>query len=125
MCKQNRLFFCSVTLSAALATAACSQALKAEPTRTAVSAAQGDVSDLNASEPMKTALRQMDSFRAFDNQMTSRGEVRLIGVLNAQAQNNIAIAIAIANATAMAMAMATARFASGAHSIHDDLTIKK
>lgn len=72
---------------------------------------------------MKTALRQMDSFRDFDNQMTSQGDVRLIGVLNAQAQSNIAIAIAIAIANAIAMA--TARFASGAHSIHDDLTIKK
>ena len=73
---------------------------------------QGNVSDMDVSENVKTALQQNDSLRAFDIQVvTSKGDVRLIGVLDAQTQIDTAIAIA--------------RGASGAHSIHDELTIKK
>lgn len=63
-------------------------------------------------EHVKTALHQNDSLKGFDiNFVTLKGDVRLIGVLDRQAQIDETIKIA--------------RASDGAHTIHDELTIKK
>jgi hyperosmotically inducible periplasmic protein len=75
-------------------------------------AAAANVSDIDVSEHVKTALQQNDSLKGFDiTVVTLKGDVRLIGVLNTQAQIDEAIKIA--------------RASDGAHSIHDELTLKK
>lgn len=112
MFNQSRLFFPALSLSALLLVAACSKAPETFPALPAASAAQGNVSDIDVSEHVKTALQQNASLQAFDIQVvTNKGDVRLIGVLENQAQIDTALAIA--------------RAADGAHSIHDELTIKK
>ena len=61
---------------------------------------------------MKTALQQNDALKGFDiTVITLKGDVRLMGVVNTQAQIDEAIRIA--------------RAANGAHTIHDELTVKK
>lgn len=78
---------------------------------TAATAASGNVADIDVSEHVKTALLQNESLKGFDiSVVTVKGDVRLIGVLNNQAQVD--------------EALKTARAAEGAHAIHDELTIK-
>ena len=75
-------------------------------------AATGNVADADVSEHVKTALQQNDSLKGFDiTVVTLKGDVRLIGMLDNQAQVDDAIKIA--------------RAADGAHSIHDEFTIRK
>jgi len=58
------------------------------------------------------ALQQNDSLKAFDiGVVTLKGDVRLSGMLDSQAQIDEALRIA--------------RAADGAHAVHDELTIKK
>ena len=62
-------------------------------------------------EHVKTALLQNESLKGFDiSVVTLKGDVRLIGVLDSQAQIDEAIKIA--------------RASDGAHTIHDELTIR-
>ena len=78
----------------------------------AASAAAGNVSDVDVTEHVKTALQSNDSLKGFDIQVvTLKGDVRLAGVLDKQSQIDAALGIA--------------RAAEGAHSIHDELTLKK
>ncbi len=78
----------------------------------AASAAFGNISDIDVTEHVKTALQQNDSLKGFDvTVVTVKGDVRLIGVLDSQAQIDEAIKIA--------------RASEGTHTIHDELTIKK
>jgi hyperosmotically inducible periplasmic protein len=98
--------------AAVLTLAACSKQPEATAPMPAASAAVGNVSDIDVTEHVKTALQQNDLLKGFDiNVVTLKGDVRLIGVLNNQAQINEAIKIA--------------RASDGAHSIHDELTLKK
>lgn len=70
------------------------------------------VSDLDVTEHVKTALKQDDALKGFDIAVvTQKGDVRLTGVLDSQAQVDAALKLA--------------RAAEGAHSIHDELTLKK
>jgi osmotically-inducible protein OsmY len=72
----------------------------------------GNVSDLDVTEHVKTALQQNDALKGFDiGVVTLKGDVRLTGVVSSQAQIDEAIKIA--------------RAADGAHTVHDELTIKK
>jgi hyperosmotically inducible periplasmic protein len=83
-----------------------------EATVPAASAAVGNVSDIDVTEHVKTALRLNESLKGFDiNVVTLKGDVRLIGMLDSQAQIDEAIKIA--------------RASDGTHSVHDELTIKK
>ena len=67
---------------------------------------------INITEHVKTALQQAESLKGIDiTVVTSKGDVRLTGVLDSQAQIDDAIRIA--------------RTADGAHTIHDELTLKK
>jgi hyperosmotically inducible periplasmic protein len=70
------------------------------------------VSDVNVTEHVKTALHQSDLLKTFDIAVvTLKGDVRLIGVLDSQAQIDEAIKIA--------------RATDGTHAIHAELTLKK
>jgi len=78
----------------------------------AASSATGNVADIDVTEHVKTALQQNDSLKGFDiGVVTLKGDVRLTGVLGNQLQIDEAIRIA--------------RAAEGAHTIHDELTIRK
>jgi osmotically-inducible protein OsmY len=69
------------------------------------------VSDIDVTEHVKTALQQDDVLKAFNIAVvTQKGDVRLTGVLDNQAQVDAALKLA--------------RAAEGAHSIHDELTLK-
>ena len=71
-----------------------------------------NVSDGDVSERVKTALLQSDSLRGMDiTVVTTKGDVRLTGILDSQPQVDEAIRIA--------------RAIEGVHSIHHELTIKK
>jgi hyperosmotically inducible protein len=74
--------------------------------------AAANVSDVDVTEHVKTALHQSDALKGFDiTVVTLKGDVRLIGVLDSQAQIDEAIKIA--------------RASDGVHAIHDELTLKK
>jgi osmotically-inducible protein OsmY len=78
----------------------------------AASAAVGNVSDIDVTEHVKTALNQNDSLKGFDiNVVTLKGDVRLIGMVDSQSQIDEAVKIA--------------RASDGAHTVRDELTIKK
>jgi hypothetical protein len=70
-----------------------------------------NVSDLEVTNHVQSALNQDDSLKGFNlSVVTLKGDVRLGGVLDTQAQIDSALRIA--------------RAADGAHSIHDELTLK-
>jgi osmotically-inducible protein OsmY len=70
------------------------------------------VSDVDVTEHVKTALLQSESLKGFDIKVvTLKGDVRLMGMLDNQAQIDEALRIA--------------RASDGSHTIHDELTIKK
>jgi osmotically-inducible protein OsmY len=78
----------------------------------AASTATGNVADIDVTENVKTALQRNDLLKAFDiGVVTLKGDVRLKGVLDNQSQIDEAIRIA--------------RATEGAHTIHDELTLKK
>ncbi|MFY7863683.1 MAG: BON domain-containing protein [Roseateles sp.] len=70
------------------------------------------MSDLDVTEHVKTALQSDPALKGFDIQViTLKGDVRLIGVLDSQAQIDETLRIA--------------RAAEGSHSIHDELMLKR
>jgi osmotically-inducible protein OsmY len=72
----------------------------------------GNLSDADVTEHVKMALQQNESLKPFNiSVITLKGDVRLIGVLDSQAQIDEAIKIA--------------RNAAGTHTVHDELTLKK
>ncbi|MCV2350955.1 BON domain-containing protein [Paucibacter sp. Y2R2-4] len=110
-----QLFPCALAVAVALTFAACSKApepsVASPPDMAATGAGPVQVSDLAVTEHVKTALQNDEVLKGFDIQVvTNKGDVRLIGVLNTQAQIDEALRIA--------------RAAEGAHSIHDELSVK-
>jgi hyperosmotically inducible periplasmic protein len=78
----------------------------------AASAAAPNVSDIDVTEHVKTALLRSDLLKGMEIAVvTTQGDVRLTGVLDTQPQIDDALRIA--------------RAAEGAHAIHDELTLKK
>ena len=76
------------------------------------SASPANISDIDVTEHVKTALHQTDSLKGIDiTVITVKGDVRLSGMLDNQTQIDEALRIA--------------RAADGAHTIHDELTIRK
>lgn len=70
------------------------------------------VDDAAVSEHVRTALQQNDQLRNFVISVeTNKGDVRLNGILDSQAQIDEAIKIA--------------RGSSGAHTVHSELSIKQ
>ncbi len=89
---------------------------KAPPEATAkppaASAAAGNIADIDVTTNVKSALLQDVGLKGFDiGVVTLNGDVRLVGVLDNQAQVDAAIKLA--------------RAAAGAHTIHNELTVKK
>jgi osmotically-inducible protein OsmY len=108
-------FLVSATVMAAiLGTVGCSKSPEPPATVPAVSqpaAHIGNVSDIDVTEHVKTALLQSESLKGFDIEVvTLKGDVRLIGRLDNQAQIDEAIQVARASA--------------GSHTIHDELTVR-
>lgn len=90
----------------------CNQSPEPGSTTAAAPTVAGNVSDIDVTEHVKTALRQNELLKGFDiNVVTLNGDVRLTAVLDNQAQIDEALKIA--------------RASEGAHSIHDELTIRK
>jgi hyperosmotically inducible periplasmic protein len=102
----------AAALAATLLGGGCSKAPEVAETAPAASAAAGNVSDIDVTEHVKTALLHNESLKGFDiSVVTLKGDVRLTGMLDNQAQIDEALKIA--------------RASDGAHTIHDELTIKK
>lgn len=99
-------------MAATMPAGGCSKSAEETATSPVASAVVGNVSDIDVTEHVKTALNQNESLKSFDiTVVTLKGDVRLIGVLDNQTQIDEALKIA--------------RASDGAHSIHDELTIKR
>jgi osmotically-inducible protein OsmY len=112
MDKRTKSFAFAIAMAATMLAAGCDKSPEVTAAAPVASAALGNVSDVDVSEHVKTALNQNELLKGFDiNVITLKGDVRLIGMLDNQAQIDEALRIA--------------RASDGAHSIHDELTIKK
>ena len=112
MYERSEMICVSVLLTVTMLAGGCSKTQIAASALPAASAASSDVSDVDVTEHVKTALLQNNALKGTDiNVVTTKGDVRLIGVLDNQSQIDEAVK--------------TARAAQGAHSIHDELTAKK
>jgi osmotically-inducible protein OsmY len=112
MNKRSGLLLFATAMAATMVVGGCSKSPEATATVPAASTAVGNVSDIDVTEHVKTALHRNESLKGFGiNVVTLKGDVRLIGVVDSQAQIDEAIKIA--------------RASDGAHTIHDELTIKK
>ena len=112
---QRSLFFLLASAALAMVLSGCNKppptpaTLPAEPVATV---AAGNVSDIDISEHVKTALQQNESLKGFDIAVvTVKGDVRLIGTVDTQTQMDEAVKIA--------------RASDGAHAVHNELTLKK
>ena len=96
----------------ALATAGCSKPPVVAEVAPAAASASANVSDVDITEHVKTALQQADSLKGANITVaTVKGDVRLTGIVDSQAQIDDALKIA--------------RASEGTHAIHDELTVKK
>ncbi len=108
--RSEALFFVTA-LAAALVVGGCSKSPEAAGSVPTV-AAGGNVPDINVTEHVTTALNQNESLKGLDIKVeTLKGDVRLMGMVDSQAQIDEAIRIA--------------RASEGAHTVHNELTIKK
>ncbi len=98
-------------LALATAQAGCSKTNDIDNAVPTANSGVGNVSDMDVTEHVKTALHQNATLQAFDiTVLTIKGDVRLMGTLDTQAQ--------------ITEALQVARAAQGVHSIHDELTLK-
>lgn len=117
MNKRSAFPLFAVALIAAMLAGGCSKSPEPAvpvpaPSMPVPSTVAGNVSDIDVTEHVKTALLQNDSLKGFNIAVvTLKGDVRLTGVLDSQVQIDEAIKIA--------------RASEGAHTIHDELTIKR
>jgi hyperosmotically inducible periplasmic protein len=114
MSQHPRSFLPLVAAALIVATVAtgCSKPPAVSAAGPATSSAAANVSDIDVTEHVKTALHQAPSLEGTDiTVVTSKGDVRLTGMLDSQAQIDDAVRIA--------------RAAEGAHAIHNELTIRK
>ncbi len=110
MKKNNGSLLLPAALAAALVLGACSKA--PEPAVTVAPPVVGNVSDIDVTEHVKTALQRNDLLKGFNIEVvTLQGDVRLIGVVDSQAQIDEANRVA--------------RASDGAHTIHDELKLKQ
>lgn len=112
MDKRTERLFLVATIAGAAVIGGCNKPGQPLLPTPAASTPAGNVADIDVTENVKTALQRNDALKAFDiGVVTLKGDVRLKGVLDNQSQIDEAIRIA--------------RAAAGAHTIHDELTIKK
>jgi len=92
--------------------ASCSKSEQSPKTPESKSGLSVNVGDIDVTEHVKIVLNQNDALKKFDIQVvTLKGDVRLIGVVDTQAQIDEAVKIA--------------RSAEGSHAINNELIIKK
>ena len=105
------LLLAAAALLATVGLAGCSKP-PASPVAASTAPTDGaQVSDIDVTEHVKTALLQSATLQGQEIAVsTLKGDVKLVGVLASRAQVDEAIRIA--------------RAAQGAHSIHDELTVK-
>ncbi|MFZ6747913.1 BON domain-containing protein [Undibacterium sp. Ren11W] len=107
MNKHLRFVFFASVLSLTMLASGCNKEPKINTTTEIA-----NVSDIDVTTNVKRTLLQDDLLKGSNITVeTLKGDVRLIGELNSQAQIEQAIKIA--------------RAADGAHTIHDELTLKK
>jgi len=99
-------------LLAIVGAAGCSKPPEVAVVSPAASAVNSNVADADVTEHVKSALNQNDSLKGFDIQIvTLKGDVRMTGILDNQSQIDDAVRLA--------------RAADGAHTVHNELTVKK
>jgi osmotically-inducible protein OsmY len=114
MLKRSLFFLLASSAALAMTLSGCNKlptptTLPAEPV---AAVAAGNVSDIDISEHVKTALLQNAMLKGFDIAVvTLKGDVRLMGTVDTQAQMDEAVKIA--------------RATDGAHAIHNELMLKK
>ena len=102
------LVLCAAIMSGTLLTA-CN---KPPETAGMSSTATTEVSDIELTRRVKTALLTEESVKSFDiTVVTAKGDVRLTGILDTQEQIDTAHKLVLA--------------VEGVHSLHDELTLKK
>lgn len=112
MSQHRRILLAVTAVLVAIGVGACSKGPRVSTANPAATLAPANVSDIDVTEHVKTALHQAELLKGVDiTVVTLNGDVRLTGVLDSQAQIDDAIRIA--------------RAAEGAHTIHDELTLKK
>ena len=112
MNKCSGLLHVVAALGATLVLGGCNKPPEAVAVLPADASAMANVTDIAVTEQVKTALQLNDALKGFDITVTTtKGDVRLSGMVDTQAQADAAIQIA--------------RATQGAHAIHDELTIKK
>jgi hyperosmotically inducible periplasmic protein len=103
MNKRCGFLFFSTAIALTMAVGGCNKAPET---------AAGNISDIDVSAHVKTALLESESLKGMDiTVVTRKGDVRLIGVLDTQTQIDEAVKLA--------------RAAEGVHAIHDELVVKK
>ncbi len=112
MNERSGSFLFSAVVAATMAVIGCSKAPEPVGLVTPAPATVATVTDIDVTERVKSALQKNESLKGFDiNVVTVKGDVRLIGMLDNQAQIDVAVKIA--------------RASDGTQSIRDELTIKK
>jgi osmotically-inducible protein OsmY len=107
-----RALLAALAVLSAVALSACNKPPEVSAASPAASSVADNVSDTDVTEHVKTALLGSQSLKGIDiSVVTLKGDVRLTGMVDSQAQIDEAIRIA--------------RAADGAHAIHDELTIRK
>jgi hyperosmotically inducible periplasmic protein len=112
MSKRTRYFLLAAAMVATMVVDGCSKSPEANVAMPAAPIPASNISDIDVTEHVKTALHQNELLKGFDiNVVTLKGDVRLTGMVDSQVQIDEAIKIA--------------RASDGAHTVHDELTIKK
>lgn len=106
------LMYCTALVAVTAVLGGCNKPAAGIAGTQAASQTGSNVADIDVTTNVKTALLQDPALKGADIRVeTSKGDVRLIGVLDSQSQIDAAIKVA--------------RAADGAHTIHDELTVKK
>lgn len=106
----NQIFL--LTACCMMLLTACNKAENASPTQAPAASAVANVSDADVTTHVKSALNNEPGLAGLDiTAVTTKGDVRLMGVVSNQAQVDAAIS--------------AARAAEGAHTIHNELTVKQ
>lgn len=112
MNKHTKLLFLGATLATAMMLGGCNKPPETAVTLPVTPTTVGNVSDIDVTEHVKTALQSSELLKGFNITVeTTKGDVRLIGELDNQMQIDHAISVA--------------RAAEGAHTFHNELTLKK
>jgi osmotically-inducible protein OsmY len=111
MNKRNALILAAFTIAAMTMLSGCSKPPQATAAVPTPNAAVAQVTDRDVTEHVKTALHQNESLKNYDiSVVTLKGDVRLIGTLDSQAQIDEVVRIA--------------RASDGVHSVHNELIVK-